>query len=136
AETSSQETRKRIRKGLSTELFVRKCEELAMRWESLEQALGDEAPEPRVFEGDARALDQILGTRTKARLVLTSPPYGGTYDYHAQHALRLAWLGVDARAFARHEMGARRSAMVDADEAAAQWWDDVAAMLGAMSRIV
>ena len=145
AETSLQETKKRIRKGLSTEMFVRKCEELAKRWAALERTivetlgptLGEvEAPEPRVFEGDARELDRILGTRTKARLVLTSPPYGGTYDYHAQHALRLAWLGLDARAFARHEMGARRSATVDADEAAAEWWDDVAAMLGAMSRIV
>lgn len=138
AETSLQETAKRIRKGLSTEMFVRKCEELAMRWESLEQALAGQGEilEPRVFEGDARELEHILGTRTKARLVLASPPYGGTYDYHAQHALRLAWLGLDARAFARREMGARRSATVDADEAAAQWWDDVGAMLDSMARVV
>ncbi|AKF11706.1 DNA methyltransferase [Sandaracinus amylolyticus] len=136
AETSQQEAEKRIRKGLSTEMFVRKAHELAQRWGTLDEALPEGAIAPRFFEGDSRELERLLGARTKARLILTSPPYGGTYDYHAQHALRLAWLGLDARAFARREMGARRSAAVDPDEAAEQWWDDVAAMLRGMERVL
>lgn len=138
AETSEKrtESEKRIRKGLTTEFFVRKCEELAARWESLEEALPRDATPPRVFEGDARDLSRVLGTRTKAHLVLTSPPYGGTYDYHEQHALRLAWLGFDASRFERFEIGARRSARVDEDEAAEQWDRDVSAMLSSIAEVL
>ena len=46
--------------------------------------------------------------REQADLVLTSPPYGGTYDYIAHHARRFAWLDMDTRNFARSEIGARR----------------------------
>lgn len=136
AETSDALVVRRIRKGLATELFVRKCEELAERWAALEAALPDGAPEPRVFEGDARDLSRIVGERTKFALVLTSPPYGGTYDYHAQHALRLAWLGLDARWLARAEMGARRAGRVDPDEAAARWDEEVRSMLSAIASVL
>lgn len=136
AETSEQETDKRIRKGLTTELFVRKCEELGERWHALARALPRDAIAPRVFQGDARGLTKLLGDRTKARLVLTSPPYGGTYDYHAQHALRLAWLGLDARGLAHLEIGARRSATVDEDEAAERWHHDVGAMLASIESVL
>ncbi len=138
AETTTKrtETEKRIRKGLSTEMFVRKCEELAMRWASLEEALSEDVDPPRVFEGDARNLSRWLGERTKAQLVLTSPPYGGTYDYHEQHALRLAWLGMDASHFERFEIGARRSVKVDEDEAAELWDRDVSAMLVSISSVL
>jgi hypothetical protein len=138
AETTTKrtETEKRIRKGLTTELFVRKCEELVMRWASLDEALAEDASPPRVFEGDARQLSRLLGDRVKAQLVLTSPPYGGTYDYYEQHALRLAWLGMNAENFERSEIGARRSAKVDEDEAAERWDRDVSAMLASISGVL
>lgn len=137
AETSDIEERKRIRKGLVTELFARKVEELLDRWASLFLAVPSDATPPRVFEGDARSLRELLGSRTKSDLVLTSPPYGGTYDYHLQHALRLAWLGIPSRDFARRELGARRSLMsVDEDEAQDHWDRDLINALGAMTQVL
>lgn len=129
------EQRKRIRKGLVTEMFVHKCEELVERWGALAEACGDrDLPEPRVFTGDSLKLKEHV--RTKVQLVLTSPPYGGTYDYHAQHALRLAWLGLDARGLARSEIGARRHADDDPERAAQRWDDEVFVMLRAMRDVI
>lgn len=133
---SGGELRKRIRKGLVTELFVRKCEELVQRWAALAEAVPPGMPEPRVFVGDALRLPRILGPRTRVDLVLCSPPYGGTYDYHAQHALRLAWLGLDGRGIARHEIGARRSLRGSPEQARARWDAEVGAMLRAMRAVL
>jgi hypothetical protein len=136
AETSDEQDRKRIRKGLVTEMFMRKAEELVERWTALDRAIPPDAHLPRIFVGDSLALRRVLGERTRAQLVLTSPPYGGTYDYHAQHALRLAWLGIDSRALARREIGARRSAESDEDGAARKWSQDVSAMLGSIASVL
>ena len=62
-----------------------------------------------ISEGDARALPMAAGS---AALVLSSPPYAGTYDYAAIHDARFLWLGlsreeVPPRA-ARRADGARR----------------------------
>ena len=78
--------KKRIRKGLSTELFLRKAQELSERWAALNEVA--EGPPPLLFEGDARSLPRILGSK-RMDLILTSPPYGGTYDYAAHHARRI-----------------------------------------------
>ena len=137
AETSEAEMHKRIRKGLVTELFGRKCEELTSRWAELEAAMPEGAIAPKVFLGDARELPQLLGTASRANLVLASPPYGGTYDYHAQHAMRLAWLGLDARGLAKREVGSRRAARwEDEDEAQSRWDDEVLAFLRAMRGVL
>jgi hypothetical protein len=136
AETSEAPVERRIRKGLSTELFLRKCHELVERWASLEAALPPDSPEPRVFEGDARELRRLLGRHARFELILSSPPYGGTYDYHAQHALRLAWLGLDAEALERREIGARRSARSDPDRAIAAWNDDVRRILTSIASVL
>ena len=129
------EGRARIRKGLVTEMFVRKCEELTERWGELADKVGDrELPTPRVFTGDSLQLREHV--KTKVQLVLTSPPYGGTYDYHAQHALRLAWLGMDARALARSEIGARRRTDDDPQTASKRWDDEVFVMLRAMRDVI
>jgi len=109
ADTSEALVEKRLRKGLASELFMRKASELSERWTELRAHAPRDAEEPRLMTGDVRRARELLGERYRADLVVTSPPYGGTYDYHAHHALRLAWLGVDDRAFARSELGARRS---------------------------
>lgn len=108
ADTAEEEVRKRIRKGLSTELFARKGEELIARWAELSQAMrGQRVGTFEVLPGDARQLPRMLARR-RADLIVTSPPYGGTYDYAEQHALRLDWLGLPFAAFERAEIGARR----------------------------
>jgi 16S rRNA G966 N2-methylase RsmD len=116
ADTSEDEVRKRIRKGLSTELFERKAEELVGRWAALAEAARGVRPGPvEALTGDARALPDLLGRGPRevwADLILASPPYGGTYDYAEQHALRLDWLGIARGPFDRAEIGARRRADV------------------------
>jgi DNA modification methylase len=109
ADTSEALVEKRLRKGLTSELFARKALELSERWAELRKHVAREAEEPRLMTGDARRARALLGERYRADFIVTSPPYGGTYDYHAHHALRLAWLGIDDRSFARSELGARRT---------------------------
>jgi hypothetical protein len=104
SDTSEQEVARRLRKGLFTEFFVRKTSELWERLEALEaEGVG---PFPQVKNGDARELSEHLDSRFD--LVITSPPYGGTYDYVAHHQRRFAWLGIDPRRFFAREIGARR----------------------------
>jgi hypothetical protein len=111
ADTAEGEVRKRIRKGLASELFGRKAEELIGRWAALAEAARDARGSVVALTGDARALPDALADlprRPRADLVLTSPPYGGTYDYLAHHALRLDWLGLGAAGLDQAEIGARR----------------------------
>jgi DNA modification methylase len=106
SDTAEEQIAKRLRKGLVSEFFERKAYELAERLGELEaQAKG---PRPKVVEGDARALDELVSRR--ADLVLSSPPYGGTYDYVSHHQRRFAWLGIDDQTMTRSEIGARRRA--------------------------
>jgi 16S rRNA G966 N2-methylase RsmD len=109
ADTNEEQTPKRIRKGLVTEFFARKGHELVMRWEALWDAVPDRKLVPRFQQGDARQLPELLGVEFRADLVLTSPPYGGTYDYADHHARRTAWLKLDVQELRTHEIGARRN---------------------------
>jgi len=108
AETSERAVQKRIGKKVVTGFFARKLEELLRRWAELAAVAPEHGPEPRLCEGDARRLTEVLG-RWRFDLVLGSPPYGGTYDYAEHHARRLAWLGLSTRALQEGELGARRN---------------------------
>jgi DNA modification methylase len=110
ADTSEDRAPKRIRKGLPSEFFARKGQELVLRWEALWEAAPRDAYPAKLLLGDARALPELLGQRFRADLVLSSPPYGGTYDYADHHARRCAWLGLDLRPLRASEIGARRNA--------------------------
>ena len=59
---------------------------------------------------DAATVARLLDG-TKAHLVITSPPYLGTYDYLHHHLRRYAWLGIDPAPIERDEMAARRQAL-------------------------
>lgn len=104
----AEEAPKRIRKGLVTEFFGRKGYELVRRWEALDEAAPARSPAPSFIEGDARRLPELIDRSRAPRLVIGSPPYGGTYDYAAHHARRFAWLGLDTDELERGEIGARR----------------------------
>lgn len=108
AETSERAVQKRIGKKVVTGFFARKLEELLRRWAELAAVASPEGPTPRLVEGDARRLSEVLG-RWRFDLVLGSPPYGGTYDYAEHHARRYAWLGLSPRALQQGELGARRN---------------------------
>ena len=135
ADTSADTVDKRIRKGLPTEFFVRKGQELSLRWEALADTAPRDAHVPRLMQGDARELPYLLGERFAADLIVTSPPYGGTYDYAEQHALRNAWFGFDTQHFERAEIGARR-ALSQGTQGVARWDEQLLAALRAMRNVL
>lgn len=97
---------RRVAAGAPAGLFFRKAQELARRLRERDALLPPDATEPRVEQDDATRLNCVHNATMDA--VVTSPPYTGTYDYADQHALRLRWLGLDARPLERAELGARR----------------------------
>ncbi|PRQ02905.1 DNA methylase [Enhygromyxa salina] len=108
SETSARTSVKRVRKGLVTEFFVRKGEELANAWAELSAAIPSPHHAPRFVLSDARTLPHTLAGEYRCDLVLSSPPYGGTYDYLHHHARRHAWLGINPKQLRDKEIGARR----------------------------
>ncbi len=147
ADTAARPADKRIRKGLASEFFLRKGQELVHRWEALVAALPgagrgsgpDAGPRtPRAVLGDARELPRLLAGEPPFALVVSSPPYGGTYDYQAHHALRCAWLGLPTRAAERGEIGARRHLSRGAGPARAalaRWDRELGAALRAIGAV-
>ncbi len=134
ADTTVAPVEKRLRKGLPTEFFLRKGQELIGRWEStFEEAPRDAAP-PSLKEIDVRDLPGAAPRGYKADLILTSPPYGGTYDYVDHHARRYLWLGLDASKLERLEIGARRNLSEPGSEP--QWDREVHEMLDAMAAVL
>jgi hypothetical protein len=132
-DTSDELMEKRIRKGLVSEFFVRKGGELCRRWETLEREAGAGATPPRLVLGDARELPVLLrGERFP--LVVSSPPYGGTYDYHAHHARRYPWLRLDASALERGEIGARRR-LSELPDGAQRWERELLACLRSLAGV-
>jgi hypothetical protein len=136
ADTSEEHVSKRIRKGLASEFFLRKGGELSRRWAALRRAVPAGAREPLLLTGDARELPALLGRGGLADLVVSSPPYGGTYDYHAHHARRYPWLGLatSARELEQREVGARRR-LSRAPAAHGQWDRELAACLRAVASV-
>ncbi|RLB57259.1 MAG: hypothetical protein DRJ42_00740 [Deltaproteobacteria bacterium] len=122
-----------IRKGLPTEFFLRKALELVERWEVLSEFAPERAHRPLFYEGDARRLPRVLPPRVRADLIITSPPYGGTYDYVDHHARRYAWLKIDPRHFERNEVGARRR--LKGADGLRTWDREVADLLGSMAAV-
>ena len=104
SDTAEEMVEKRVRKGLVSEFFERKTLELADRLREYERVA--RGPLCTVREGDARRLADLIDKPVD--LILTSPPYGNTYDYVSHHARRFAWLGIDAKNLSAGEIGARR----------------------------
>ena len=54
---------------------------------------------------DTRQLAKGLCKPNSVDLIVTSPPYGNSNDYHLYHRFRLLWLGHDPRQLAKVEIG-------------------------------
>ncbi len=134
SDTSEAAASRRIAAGYTARLFVRKAEDLAARMAVFRGLLPPGTPPARVELDDATRLRSLKASTVDA--IVTSPPYAGTYDYVAQHALRMRWLGMDAHPFAQGEIGARRRyTALDAGAARAAWGRELGASLRAMARV-
>ncbi len=124
ADTQEKKADKKIRKGLATEFFARKGKELVRRWEELDQELPGKVHRPKIVQADATNLGHTLGPEFRCDLILSSPPYGGTYDYVDHHARRYPWLGISPKAIEQGEIGARRELSGDDGHPARERWDE------------
>jgi SAM-dependent methyltransferase len=96
---------KRIARGIPSRMFSDRAAELSRGLAVLEARIPDGTPTPKVLLGDARDLRAALPG--SAALVLSSPPYAGTYDYGALHEVRFVWLDLPRASFRRTQLGAR-----------------------------
>jgi len=138
SETAEREIDKRIGKKVVTGFFARKAEELSRRWEAYAEQVPKDSPRPKLCEGDALRLRQVLGN-WQFDLVLSSPPYGGTYDYADHHARRWPWLGLSGQGLQKGELGARRRLSQGNDkghEAVRRWEQEVQSMLRSISDVL
>ena len=66
-------------------------------------------------------------------LILSSPPYAGTYDYAEHHDVRFLWLGLPRANLDRVQVGARDEGL---GSAAQRWHQDRRRWLSEMARVV
>jgi DNA modification methylase len=135
-DTSRARAERRLASGFTLRLFERKATELAARLAEYDALLPrPEAGTPTIRLGDARRLEGVKSSSVD--LIVTSPPYPGTYDYLAHHAARLRWLGLDADRFAEIELGARRHLDgLSYGAALARFKSELGAALASMSRVL
>jgi SAM-dependent methyltransferase len=122
---------KRIARGIPSRMLADRAAELARGLAALERRTPAGTPAPEVTEGDARALPMPAEA---AALVVSSPPYAGTYDYAALHDARFLWLGLSEKTFRRAQLGARAHEV--GDVAGAAWRAQQAAFMAEIGRIL
>lgn len=133
ADTSTEEVARNIGRGVPTKFFGRKVDELLRRLDGLrEDSRGETVP--RLLEGDARGLANLTRGR-RYDLIVSSPPYGGTYDYVEHHRRRYPWLGLSPKAMARREVGARRN-LATARDGARRWDRELGEVLEAIAAVL
>jgi DNA modification methylase len=121
----------RIGRGVPSQFFASRATELARAL----AALADKTPAgtrpPEIRSGDARHLDSL--SDGIFHLVLSSPPYAGTYDYAEHHDVRFLWLGLPRAGFDSVQVGARTEIL---GSPAKRWRNDRRQWLGEMARVV
>lgn len=119
---------KRVGRGTASQLFVKKAEELGARLAAFAEAVPSGTPDPDIRLADARNLPV---QDHSVDLIITSPPYVGTYDYGRYQALRLDWLGESPAFMRDHEMGARHDV-----EGGKTWVQDEARVVFELARVL
>lgn len=133
SDTSHVLEQKRIAAGFTAKLFRRKTAELVERLHAYAERREGKA-RWRVELDDATRLASVRDR--SVGLVVSSPPYAATYDYLAHHELRLRWLGLDGKAFARGEFGARRNyERLTIEGAQERWQRDLHVLLRSLARV-
>ena len=122
---------KRIARGIPSRMLADRAAELSHGLVALERRTPKGTPAPEARLGDARDLSHIA--TGSATLVVSSPPYAGTYDYAAQHDVRFSWLDLPRKFFRKTQLGARGTRLgADPDSWRAgqrQWIGEIARIL-------
>jgi DNA modification methylase len=117
-----------VPRGAATRHFAARAVELVARMADFAARVPPGTPAPEVHLGDARHLAKIPSETID--LVITSPPYLGTYDYTQHHARRFGWVGLDPKPLFDLEIGSRRGATVEG------WRRDVSAFVREVARVL
>ncbi|MBI4618352.1 MAG: hypothetical protein HY720_32440 [Planctomycetes bacterium] len=115
-------------RGHAFDLFRAKCAELARNLLALSRDLGRRRirpVEPELVLADAR---EFALPAASVGLILSSPPYPGTYDYALHHARRSPLFGEEPADVAGREIGSR-SGLSGNERGLARYRDDLAACL-------
>src|SRR5258708_1553111 len=99
---------KRIARGIPSRMLADRAVELSHGLAALEARTPAGTEAPRVLLGDARKLDAVA--TGAASLVLSSPPYAGTYDYADLHDVRFTSLPLPPARFPDTQLCARTGA--------------------------
>jgi DNA modification methylase len=111
--------------------FAGRAEELARSLAALVQKTPAGTPPPDIQLGDARKLSHLVDASFD--LVLSSPPYAGTYDYADLHDVRFLWLGLPREDLDRRQVGARSEFLGSSEK---RWQKDRRRWLGEIARVV
>jgi SAM-dependent methyltransferase len=122
---------KRIARGIPSRMLADRAAELSRGLAALEARVPAGTEAPRILLGDARKLDAVKNG--EAALVLSSPPYAGTYDYAAIHDVRFTWLDLPRARFRETQLGAREGA---AGAFARAWRDAQKRWVGEIARVL
>ena len=127
---SDEAVARRIGRGVPSRFFASRAEELARGLETLERRTPAGTPVPQIRIADARDLGLLAAHRFD--LILSSPPYAGTYDYAEHHDVRFLWLGLSREKLDRVQVGARDEGL---GSAAQRWLHDRRRWLSEMARV-
>jgi len=124
------ENTQRIGRGVPSKFLAGRAEELARSLSALAQRTPEGTSAPMIHLGDARKLSPV--SDRSIDLILSSPPYAGTYDYAEHHDVRFLWLGLSRESFDRVQVGARSE---DMGSPGRRWQNDRRRWLGEMGRV-
>jgi len=119
-----------IGRGIPSRFFASRVEELVQGLEALEKRVPAGTPAPRIRVADARNLRGV--SDNSFDLILSSPPYAGTYDYAEHHDVRFLWLGLSREKLDRIQVGTRDRGL---GAVAARWHEDRRCWLAEMARV-
>ena len=123
-----------LSRGFTSRFFSRRANELGQQLFDFSQALPENATPPRIRVGDAR---RIVGFEPgTADLIISSPPYPGTYNYENHQWISAAMLDMLPGKDDGKEIGSRAEGRKDPIAAITSWEKDFTNSLKEMRRVI
>ena len=134
SDSNSREVKPNLSRGFTSRFFQNRGEELTQFLRDFREAVPEETSSPKIRVGDARDMHWIEDS--SVGLVITSPPYLGTYDYFSHQAIRSQVLGIEDRGPRMKEMGSRQhGGQAGLDRALRMWEEDLRDVLNELARV-